>query len=158
MLAKCMRLEVVDNLVQFVGQNPYCSSEYLAMFLECWKHTIMRRLKVFSKKKVWSTWTHHNLSPNHDRANLKPHGSVLRPRVNKFGLIWALIFWNTSGVLHKRFLEKSLTVTKGIYYLKLTHIADQYCSHYDRTAKSCGLILLQDNAVSPRQIKRKMKS
>ncbi len=39
---------------------------------------------------------------------LKPHDSVQRPRVSRYGLMaFLFIFWNPSGVLHHRLLETS---------------------------------------------------
>ncbi len=43
-------------------------------------------------------------------------------------------------------LEKSLTQTPYVYYHKLTQAVDKYRSYYDGTARSCGPLLLQDNA------------
>ncbi len=36
--------------------------------------------------------------------------------------------------------------TPDIKHDKLTHVADKYRSHYDKTAKSCGPFFLQDDA------------
>ncbi len=60
-----------------------------------------------------------------------------RPRVSRFGLKFGLgILWNSPGVLKDWPLEQSLRVTSVVRYHKLTHVADTYRSHYDRTAKS----------------------
>ncbi len=47
----------------------------------------------------------------------------------------------------KSLLEKSLSKTSDVYYHKVTEVADKYRSHYDETAKRCGPLHLQDNAV-----------
>ncbi len=73
------------------------------------------------------------------QAYLKPHDSIQQPRVSAYGL-------NSSGVLHDRPLEKSLTVVLDGYYHELTQVADKYHSHYKRGVKSSGPLLLQDNA------------
>ncbi len=78
---------------------------------------------------------------------LKAHDFVPRPRVSWFGLkSFHCIFWNISVVLHDRLLGKDLTVTSDVHYQTLTHVADEYRSHYDKTAKSCGPLLIHSNA------------
>ncbi len=49
------------------------------------------------------------------------------------------IFCDSSGVFRDRLLEKSLLEILVVYFHKLTHAADKYCFHYDKTAKRCGL-------------------
>ncbi len=49
--------DILDELVEIVGQSPYCT------FFNCWNSTIMGRLKVFGYKNMWSTWIHHKLPP-----------------------------------------------------------------------------------------------
>ncbi len=60
-----MGFEVVDEVVEIVGKNPYCASKYLAKFPNFWNNTIIGRLKL-----VWSTWIRHNLFPNYDHERL----------------------------------------------------------------------------------------
>ncbi len=64
-------LEVLDQLVEIVGQRPYCTSKYFAQFPNFWNNTIMERLNNFGYKSMWSTWVHHNLSPTNDREMLQ---------------------------------------------------------------------------------------
>ncbi len=54
-----MSLEVVDELVEIIGQRPY----YAAKFLNCWNNIIVGRLKEFGYMNMWSTWIHSNMSP-----------------------------------------------------------------------------------------------
>ncbi len=65
-----MRLDVVDEVVDIVGQSPYSSSKYLAKFLNCWNNTIIGRLKEFGYKNMWLTWMRHNLSSRYGRERL----------------------------------------------------------------------------------------
>ncbi len=65
-----MGLQVVHELVDIVGESPYCASKYLAKFLSRWNNTIMGRLKEFDYKNMWLTWIHHNMPPSHDRETL----------------------------------------------------------------------------------------
>ncbi len=37
--------ESVDDLLEVVGQGPYCMSKYLARLLNCWNYTTMGLLK-----------------------------------------------------------------------------------------------------------------
>ncbi len=69
-----MRLGVVDEFVKIVGLSPYCMLKYFAKFL-----LIMGRLKEFGYKNMWSTWIHHNLSPNHDRERLQ----IVKPLLDR---------------------------------------------------------------------------
>ncbi len=65
---------------------------------------------------------------------LKPLDSVQRPRVSRYGLKTLLrIFWNSSGVLYDRVSDMSLMATAYVMYHKLTKVARNYCSHYDKT-------------------------
>ncbi len=50
-----MRVEVVDELVEIVGQRPYNMADYLAKLLSCWNNTIMVQLKKFGYGNVWLT-------------------------------------------------------------------------------------------------------
>ncbi len=73
--------------------------------------------------------------------------SVQRPRVSRYGLKALLcIFWNSSGVLHDRVSELSLMATPYAKYHKLTKVARNYCSHYEKTSKNCGPLRLKENA------------
>ncbi len=58
-----MTLEIEDDLVEIVGQNPYYEWKYLASFLSCWNNTIMGQLNESGYK------TQH--VPNHDRERLQ---------------------------------------------------------------------------------------
>ncbi len=87
------------------------------------------------------------------RAYLKPHDSMQRLRVSKYNMKpFICIFWNSPGVLLDKRLEKSLTVTSDLSCHKLTNIADNYRSLYNKTA---GLYPCKTTLVSTRQIKRK---
>ncbi len=66
-----MGLEVVDELVEIVGQRPYYASSYPAWILNCSNNIIKGQLKDFGNKNTWSTWPHHSLSSNHDREGLQ---------------------------------------------------------------------------------------
>ncbi len=56
---------------------------------------------------------------------LKPHDSVPRPVVSRYGLkTFLCIFWNYLGVLHDRLLEMGLMVTPYVRYHKLTKVAN----------------------------------
>ncbi len=78
---------------------------------------------------------------------MKPHDSVPWPRVNRNGLRpFLYIFWDSSNFLHDRLLEKALAETPAVNCEKLTQVADKYRSHNDKTSKSCGPVLVQDNA------------
>ncbi len=72
------------------------------------------------------------------RAKLKFHGSVPGPEISRYGLksFFCIAIWNSPGVLHNRFLEKSLTL--------ISTTADKNRSHCEKTAKACGPLLLQD--------------
>ncbi len=60
--------------------------------------------------------------------------SVQRPRVSRYALKTLLcIFWNSSGVIHDRVSEMSLMATPYAKYHKLTKVAGNYCSYYDKT-------------------------
>ncbi len=63
--------QVVDELVEIVGQRPYYASSYPAWILNCSNKIIMGQLKDFGNKNTWSTWPHHSLSSNHDREGLQ---------------------------------------------------------------------------------------
>ncbi len=53
---------------------------------------------------------------------LKPHDSMQRPRVSRYGLTtFPCIFWNSSGGI----LEMSLMVTPYVKYHKLTEVANK---------------------------------
>ncbi len=78
---------------------------------------------------------------------LKPYDSVQQPRVSRYALNTLLcIFWNSSDALQGRLKEMNLMVTPYGNYHKLTQVADQLCSYYDKTSKNCGSIRLQDDA------------
>ncbi len=80
-------------------------------------------------------------------AYLKPPDSVQRPKVSRYGLKTLLcIFWNSSGVLHDRVSEMSLMATPYAKYHKLTKVAWNYCSYYDKTSENCGPLRLEENA------------
>ncbi len=67
---------------------------------------------------------------------LKPPDSLQRPRISRCGLKTLLcIFWNSSGVLHDRVSEMRLMATPYAKYHKLTEVAKNYCSHYDKTSE-----------------------
>ncbi len=69
---------------------------------------------------------------------LKPHDSIQRPRVSKYGMkTFLCIFWNSSSVLHDRLKEMSLVVTPYVDNYKLTQVANKYWSHYDKISKNC---------------------
>ncbi len=56
----------------------------------------------------------------------KPHDSVHRSRVSRYGLkTFFCIFWNSCGVLPDRLLEMSLMVTPEVNYHKLTQVGNQ---------------------------------
>ncbi len=55
--------------------------------------------------------------------------------------------WNSPCVFHDRLLEGGLTVYSDAYYYRLTHVADKYRYHYDKTA-----------LVRTQQIKRKIST
>ncbi len=60
-------------------------------------------------------------------------------RVNRCGLkSFLCVFWNSSGILYDRLLEKSVTESPNVCNHKLIQIAGKYRSHYDKTAKSAG--------------------
>ncbi len=48
-----MGLEIVDELMEIVGQNPCCTSKCLTKFLNCRNNTIMGRLKEFGYQNMW---------------------------------------------------------------------------------------------------------
>ncbi len=78
---------------------------------------------------------------------LKPRDSVQRPRVIRYGLKTPLcIFWNSLGALHDRVSEMSRMATPYAKYHKLTKVARNYCSHYDKTSENCGPLRLEENA------------
>ncbi len=80
-------------------------------------------------------------------AYLKPPNSVQLPSDSSYGLKTLLcIFWNSSGVLHDRVSEMSLMATPYAKYHKLTNVARNYCSHYDKTSENCGPLRLEENA------------
>ncbi len=56
------------------------------------------------------------------------------------------IFWNSSGVLHDRVSEMSLIATSYAKFHKLTKVARNYCSHYDKTSAKFGPFRLEENA------------
>ncbi len=66
-----MGLENVDELVEIVGQTPYCTLTCLAKPLNCLNITIMGPLKEFGYKSLWLTWIYSNLSPNLDGERLQ---------------------------------------------------------------------------------------
>ncbi len=79
--------------------------------------------------------------------NLKPPDAVQRPRVSRYGLkALVCVFWNSSGFLHDRVSEMSLMATTYAKYHKLTKVARNYCSHYDKTSENCGPLRLEENA------------
>ncbi len=68
---------------------------------------------------------------------LKPPDSVERPSVSRYGLKTILcIFWNSSGVLRDTVSEMSLRATPYAKYHKLTKVARNYCSQYDKTSEN----------------------
>ncbi len=80
-------------------------------------------------------------------AYLKPPDSVQWQRVSRYGLKTLLcIFWNSSGVLQDRVSEMSLMPTPYAKYHKLTKVAKNYCSHYDKISANCGPLRLEENA------------
>ncbi len=86
-------------------------------------------------------------------AYLKPHDTMQRPGVSKYGLqILLSIFWNSFGVLHDVVSEMSLMATPYGKYHKLTKVTNKYCSLND---KNCGSLRLQDNALKHTTNQRK---
>ncbi len=84
---------------------------------------------------------------NKKLAYLKPPDSVQWPRVSRHSLKTLLcIFWNSSGVLRDRVTEMSLMATPYDKYHKLTKVARNYCSHYDKISENCGGLRLKENA------------
>ncbi len=80
-------------------------------------------------------------------AYLKPPDSVQRPGVSRYGLKTLLcIFWNSSGVLQNRVSEMSIMATPYAKYHKLTKVARNNCSHYDKTSEHYGPLRLGENA------------
>ncbi len=80
-------------------------------------------------------------------AYLKPPDSVQRPRVSRHGLKTLLcIIWNSSDVLHDRVSEMSRMPTLYAKYRKLTKVAWNYCSNYDKTSGNYGPLRLEENA------------
>ncbi len=59
--------------------------------------------------------------------------------------------------LHDQFLEKSPTETPDVNNHILTHAADKYRFHYDKTTKNCGPLLLQDIARKQKTIQTKQR-
>ncbi len=60
------------------------------------------------------------------------------------------ISWNFSCVLHNMPLEKNVSVTYDDTYHTLIQVADEHRSHYDKTVKNFGYLLMHENA--PKQI------
>ncbi len=56
-------IELVDELGDIVAQNPYCTSNYVALFINCWNNTSVGRLNNFGYRNMWSSWIHCNMSP-----------------------------------------------------------------------------------------------
>ncbi len=80
-------------------------------------------------------------------AYLKPPDSVQWPRISTYGLKTLLcIFWKSSGGLHDIVSEMSLIATPYANYHKLTKVARNYCSDYDKTSENCGPLRLGENA------------
>ncbi len=70
---------------------------------------------------------------------LEAPGSEQRPRVRRYGLkILLCIFCTSSGGFHDRVSEMSLMATSYAKYHKLTKVARNYFSHYDKTSENCG--------------------
>ncbi len=85
---------------------------------------------------------------------LKPHDSVQRPWISKYGLkAFLCIFWNSSGVLQNRLLETILMETPYVNYHKLTKVAYKYYPTTPRYRKLAGLHVCKTMLVSTRQIK-----
>ncbi len=55
-LQRHIGLEFADAMVKIVGQNPYCTSNYFAVVLNCCTATVMGRWKEFGSKETWSAW------------------------------------------------------------------------------------------------------
>ncbi len=56
------------------------------------------------------------------------------------------IFWNSSGVIYDRVSEMSQMATSCVKYHKLTKVARNYCSHYDKTSENCGPLRFEEYA------------
>ncbi len=52
----------------------------------------------------------------------------------------------SSGVLHYRPSDKGLLVDSDAYYHKLIHFAHKHRSHYDKSVKRCGPLLMHEKA------------
>ncbi len=61
-----------------------------------------------------------------------------------------LHFLNFSCVLHNMPLERNVSVIDDVTYHTLIQVADEHRSHYDKTVKSFGYLLMHENA--PKQI------
>ncbi len=49
-------LEIVNELVEVIGQSSYRTSKGLAMILSCWNNIIMRRLNEFGELRYTATY------------------------------------------------------------------------------------------------------
>ncbi len=79
-----------------------------------------------------------------------------QPRVSRYGLKTLLcIFWNSPGVLHDRVSIMRLMATSYAKCHKLTKVARNYCSHYDKTSENCGPLRLEENALKHTANQRK---
>ncbi len=77
----------------------------------------------------------------------KKAGLLEAPRLRAaYGLKTLLcIFSNSPGVLRDRVSEMSLMATPYVKHHKLTKVARNYCSHYDKTSENCGPVRLEEN-------------
>ncbi len=49
---RCNGLDVVEELVEIVGQRPYCASKYRGKVLNYWNFIVMERLNKFGYNTV----------------------------------------------------------------------------------------------------------
>ncbi len=135
----------MDELVEIVDQSPYYVSKYLVKFLNCWNSTILGRVKEHVvhldalQPWLWKAaayitfaWSLAPLLIYQSNSNLSWFNATTMGRACS-GNEWAGMAF--SGI-------RLVFVTIGFE----KNVAAKDRSHYDKTAKCCGPLLLQDDA------------